>query len=145
MATSFDTVIDRALITVEDYKLGNLLDKNPKLFQKTCDGFLIRAIPDFTMCKQSLDYDAELRVFFSDLSYLEQDILADFWVLKWLSRETNVAARISGALQVSNAFTQHSPAQLLKEKISAYDDLRERVYQKITDYWLANPSDVVYE
>lgn len=136
MATSFDAVIDRALMTVEDYKLDSLLNKDPDAFQKWCDGFLIKAVPNFFRCKQTLNYNAEAREFSADLTNVEIGILADFWTLEWLSRETQVSARISGMLQVSNAFTQHSPAQLLKEKVAAYDDLRERVYQKITDYLL---------
>lgn len=134
MPTSFDSVIDLALITVNDYKLGKLLNQSQENFQTYCDGFLIAAIPQFYLCKQSLSYDLEARQFVADLTMFEQSILADFWVIQWFLKETQDAAQIANKLQVSSSFTMHSPAQNLKEKSSYLDTMREKVYQKINFY-----------
>lgn len=82
--TSFDTVIDLALTTVADYKLQKLYSQDQDDFLTFCDGLLIRAVPNFYQCKQSLEYDAITREFSSELSALEVSILADFWVIEWI-------------------------------------------------------------
>lgn len=138
MATSFDTVIDLALITVNDYKLGKLYNHSQEGFQKWCDGFLIRAIPNFYECNQDLGYDSDLRVFFADLTPMEISILADFWVFEWVRREIDNSAQLQTTLQVSSAFTTHSPSQNLKEKLNLADEMREKAHQKIVQYQLQN-------
>lgn len=85
MATSFDIIEDTALMVVDDYKLTSLYNSSLKNFKGWCDGFLIKAIPNFYKCKQSLEYDAVNRQFVSDLDNLEISILADFWVIEWIS------------------------------------------------------------
>ena len=138
MGTSFDDIIDLALISIKDYKLDKLYNLSKDAFIKYCDGFLIQAIPNFTQCKQSLDYDINNREFLNELTILEKNILADFWVIEWFKKETQDSAQLANKLQVSSAFTMHSPAQNLKEKSEYLDRLREKVYQKITDYWLSD-------
>lgn len=140
MGTSFDDIIDLALISIRDYKLDKLYNLSKDAFIKYCDGFLIQAIPNFTQCKQSLDYDINTREFLNDLTILEKNILADFWVIEWFKKETQDSIQLANKLQVSSAFTTHSPAQNLKEKSEYLDRLREKVYQKITDYWLSDLS-----
>lgn len=138
MATSFDAVIDLALVTVDDYKLLKLINQSQEGFDKWCDGFLIRAIPNFFDCRQSLEYDVTLRVFISDLTPLEISILADFWVMEWARREIDNSAQLQLKLQVSSAFTTHSPSQNTKEKLNLMDEMREKVHQKIVSYQLQN-------
>ena len=70
--TEFDSVIDLALIDVNDYRLRKLYDKDIDGFKQYCDGFLIRAVQDFKDCRQSLAYDIETRTFESDLTQTEQ-------------------------------------------------------------------------
>ncbi len=141
MPTSFDKVIDMALITVSDYKLKKLYEQDVEKFNVWCDGFLIAAIPDFSLCRQSLSYDEEKREFHNELTPMEIRILADFWVLEWFSRETQDATQIARTLNVSSAFTSHSAAQNLKEKSTYVDKLREKVEQKINDYLLMTMTD----
>lgn len=142
--TSFDMVIDLALTTVADYKLQKLYSQNQDDFLTFCDGLLIRAVPNFYQCKQSLEYDATTREFSSELTALEVGILADFWVIEWMSREVQNASQFQLKLKVNNAFTFNSEAQNLKEKTSWLDRLRERVYQKILEYQLEDLSDFSY-
>ena len=135
MATSFDVVEDLALTTVRDYKLGKIYNQSEEGFKKYVDSFLIAAIPNFLGCRQSLDYDKELRVFFSDLTPMEISILADLWVLKWFETETQDATKINVLLQTNNSFKTNSAAQNLKEKDSYIKSLYSSVYQKMqNDY-----------
>lgn len=140
MATSFETVIDLALAQVDDYKLVKLYGQNPAQFNRWCDGFLISAIPNFNLCRQALTYDAVLRQFDSDLTNSEISILADFWVIEWFKRETQVSSQINLGINMNGGVNRHSEAQNLKEKSSYLDKLREKVYQKITDYQIEDLS-----
>ena len=144
MPTSFDQVIDIALVTVDDYKLTKLYNQSYEGFQKWCDGFLLSAIPNFFQCRQSLEYDTTTRQFVSDLTETEISILADLWVISWLLRETQNSAKINALLQTSGSFKTHAASQNLKEKSSYLDGLREKVYQKITDYQLQDISNITF-
>lgn len=142
MGTSFDKVIDLALVTVNDYKLVKLYNQTEEGFKDRCDAFLASAIPNFFQCRQSLEYDEETREFVSELTNTEISILADFWAIKWLERETQDSSRINALLQTSGGFKTHAASQNLKEKSGYLDALREKVYQKITDYQLENIDDI---
>lgn len=138
MPTSFDEIIDIALVTVRDYKLDKLFNQSEQNFITYCDGFLVSAIPNFTQCQQSLSYNLENREFEVTLTELEKRILSDLWVIAWWEKELQDASQIQAKLQVSSSFTSHSAAQNLKEKATYLDGLREKVRQKITDYQLQN-------
>lgn len=144
MPTSFDQVIDLALVTVDDYKLVKLYNQSEDGFKKWCDGFLISAIPNFFQCRQSLEYDMTTRQFVSDLTNTEISILADLWIVSWLQRETQNSAKINALLQTSGSFKTHAASQNLKEKSAYLDGLREKVYQKITDYQLQDISNITF-
>ena len=129
---------------------GSLPSRMRDEFYKYCDGFLIKAIPNFTVCRKSLDYvvdynsNPQVREFVSTLSIYEKDILADYWALEWFKRETQVASRINAALQNSGSFKSHSEALNLKAKESYLDGLRVKVSQKCTDYQLMDLSVLNY-
>lgn len=145
MPTSFDVVIDLALVSVDDYKLNKLYDQNRAKFQRYCDGILVSAIPNFTRCRVSLAYDLQARQFVSDLSNTEISILADFWQLEWFKKETNDTRKFNALLQSSGSFKTHSAAQNLKEKGTYLNALREKVQQKITEYELQYVDDIDME
>lgn len=140
MGTEFDTIEDLALTIVSDYKINKLFLKDETAFKIYCDGFLISAIPNFTQCNKDLSYDLTTRSFNEELNFLEISILADFWAISWISKEIQDATQINLKLSTSGGFETHSEAQNLKEKSSWADRLRERVYQKITDYQLSDSS-----
>jgi len=144
MGTSFDTIEDLALTIISDYKLNKLYNQSTTEFQQYCDTFLMSAIPNFIQCNQDLGYDLNTRTFNSTLTYLEISILADFWGIAWLTKETQDATQISLKLTTSGGFETHSEAQNLKEKSNWLDRLRERVRQKITDYQLLDPTSFVF-
>lgn len=136
MATSFDKVIDLALVKVDDYKLVKLYKQSEENFTKWCDGFLLSAIPNFFQCRQSLDYNTDTREFVSELTNSEISILADLWIIEWFNRETQDSTKINALLQTSGSFKTHAASQNLKEKGVYLDALREKVNQKVTDYQL---------
>ena len=141
MPTSFDAIEDLALVVIRDYKIDKLYNlseeqQKPELFTKYIDSFLIEAIPNFTRCKQDLSVDLENRNFYAELTFMEQSILADLWVIAWLKKEIQDVTQIQNKLQVSSAFTSHSASQNLKEKSTYLDKLNEEVDWKITQYQL---------
>ena len=116
--TNFDTIENLALSIVEDYKLGGLYERDYEKFQKTCDNFLFNALPQFTECRQNLDYDAINREFNADLTQLEIYILSRYWVIAWWERENNNAAQIAlKLLRISILITVNLKI-LRKSKIS---------------------------
>lgn len=143
MATSFDVVEDMGFIIIDDYKLSKIYATQFHTFQKFNDGLLLAAIPYFQKdCRQSLEYDLEAREFASDLTQEEISILADFWAMNWFAKQTNDSKQFQLKLQNSGSFHNYSEAQNLKEKTSWLDRLRERVYQRITDYQLGDLSNI---
>lgn len=138
MPTSFDTVEELALTTVNDYKLLKLYNKSQEGFKKWCDAFLISAVPKFYECYQDLSYDLSKREFEADLTNLEISILADFWIKEWMNREVQNSTQMENKLNINSSFTSHSAAQNLKERKDFLNGLREKAHQRITEYQLQN-------
>ena len=137
MATSFNTVIDMALVDINDYKFTKAFIQGEEIFNKWCDGFLLRSVPYFTDCRQNLSYNTEAREFDADLSNTEISILADLFKIAWYERERNDSTGINDKLQASSGgFKTHSPSQNLKEKTITLDGLREKLSQRLSDYQL---------
>lgn len=134
--TNFDAIENLALSVVEDYKLGGLYDKDYDSFQSFCDKLLYNALPQFTECRQSLEYDAETREFGVDLTNLEIYILSRYWVIAWWERENNNAAQIALKLGIKNQYSYNSESQNFKEKQNIIDKLREEVDRATQDYLL---------
>ena len=105
-------------------------------FQKTCDNFLFNALPQFTECRQNLDYDAINREFNADLTQLEIYILSRYWVIAWWERENNNAAQIALKLGIKNQYSYNSESQNFKEKQNIIDKLREEVDRATQEYLL---------
>ena len=132
--TYFDTVIDRALVIVNDYKLAKLYKKSVSDFKTYCDGHLMTAVSKFYQCRQSLTYNSTARTFDVDLTDLEITILSSFWVIGWWEQQLNNASQIELKLKTSSSFTFNSEAQNMKEKKSIIDRLYEEVKRLINDY-----------
>lgn len=138
--TNFDAIIDLALIDINDYRLTKLYNQNLENFQQYCDGFLIRAIGDFSDCRQTLDYDETARQFTADLTRAEQQILAYLWEIHWYLKDNQTYALYRLHLQNSGSFKNHSEAQNLKENSVYVDKLREEVDRRIRAYQLEDIS-----
>lgn len=134
--TSFDEIIDLALVTVNDYRLSKLAEQGEENFNTYVDGFLISSIPYFPECRQSLDFDAEQRQFESDLTNLEKSILANLWIIQWYSRDNQTYALYRQHLQSASSFKNHSESQNLKENSIYLDKLREELDRQKISYQL---------
>lgn len=134
--TSFDDVIDLALVTVNDYRLSKLITQGVADFNTYVDGFLISAIPFFPECKQDLSYNLDERTFNSDLTLLEKSILANLWVIQWYSRDNQTYALYRQHLQAASSFKNHSESQNLKENSAYLDKLREELDRQKVAYQL---------
>ena len=77
MGTPFSEIIDMAMIGIRDYKLDTVFENDPEIFEKIMIGYLLKSVPKFTGCKQSLEYDLDTQTFNSTLDAIEIDILAD--------------------------------------------------------------------
>lgn len=134
--TSFDDVIDLALITVNDYRLSKLATQGIADFNTYVDGFLISAIPFFSECKQDLGYNLESRTFNSELTTLEKSILANLWIIQWYARDNQTYALYRQHLQAASSFKNHSESQNLKENSAYLDKLREELDRQKVAYQL---------
>lgn len=134
--TSFDDVIDLALVTVNDYRLSKLITQGVADFNTYVDGFLISAIPFFPECKQDLSYNLDERTFDADLTLLEKSILANLWVIQWYSRDNQTYALYRQHLQAASSFKNHSESQNLKENSAYLDKLREELDRQKVAYQL---------
>lgn len=140
--TSFDDIIDLALVEVNDYRLTKLYENQTENdFNTYVDGFLISAIPLFSKCRQSLDYNLEERVFTNDLTLSEESILAKLWVLQWYRKDNQTYALYRQHLQNSGSFKNHSESQNLKENSTYADKLKEEVDRLMVAYQLEDVSD----
>ena len=133
--TSFDTIIDLAMATIQDYKLNNLYDSSQDDFATITNAFLIRGLPEFTNCKSSLAYDINQYAFLADLSPLEISILADLWVYEWFNWHVQNVTQFQGKMSPSD-FKHYSEAENLKQKSEYMDKIREKFNQKMVDYSL---------
>ena len=134
MATSFDVIGQRALSVIDDYKLRKLYDANIELFHDKIDDWVISSAAKFIECEQPLTYDSELRQFDADLTDLEIQILAEYWVINWWRGETDVATQIAQKLKVPSSFQMDGvSSQNFKEKQNVIDKLEEDVDRLIHD------------
>ena len=139
--TSFDDVIDLALVEINDYRLNKLYEKGEEEdFNTYVDGILITAIPLFKNCKKVLSYNIEERTFTSELSSLEITILAKLWVLQWYRKDNQTYALYRQHLQNSGSFKNHSESQNLKENSIYADKLAEDIDRLMVAYQLEDVS-----
>lgn len=140
--TSFDTIEEMALMTINDYKLAKLYDRSLEEFQSWCDGFLMAAVPQFTDCLKPLDFNLGEREFISTFDNVEVRILANFFIISWWERETNDGAQIAQKLNVPSSFkVEGVSSQNMKEKQNIIDKLREENSRLINNYLTAHLKD----
>lgn len=145
MATTFETVYDRALITIDDYQLNALAQADYEAFLLHLQGILERAIPDFTVCHSDLTYDTESTpvAFAVTLNNKEINILAELMVYNWFDGKINDVTQFQGHLN-NKEFKSHSEGANLKEKSERLDRLREKINQDMVDYELGDLSAIPF-
>mgnify|MGYP006957392088 FL=1 len=142
--TSFDKIEEHGLAIISDYKLVKLLNQSEEGFKARLDGWLIQCLPNFWQCRQSLEYNADERIFSSDLTDTEVYILSCYWVIAWWQNETNNAAQIALKLGLKNQYSFNSESQNFKEKGNIIDKLREEVSRATTNYLLQDLDSYEY-
>ena len=139
MNTTYDEIIDLALISIEDYRLNSLFQSSPDKFKIVLEGFLIRGISGFDNCVKDLsDRDDDLRQFNCDLDDTEKNILADYLVIAYLDQQILDRRQITGMMQNKNEANRYSEANLLKEKQALKVAMIENVNNYQTIYDLRN-------
>jgi hypothetical protein len=83
MATTYDLIYDRFLVSITDYELAALIDAQLKADLLK---FLKGAITDFKYCTKDLTArDDTAATFTIDLTEREQDILSKYMLVRWLN------------------------------------------------------------
>lgn len=142
MATSFDTIEDLFLISIRDYRI-DALASNQTVLKQYLDGFLIKAVPNFTACLQDLSYDSATRTFTSTFTNLENEILASLMEIEWWRNSINDITQVNLHL-MNREFKLNSENENLKQKSEHFDRVREKAQQLATEYQLLNISSIPY-
>lgn len=135
--TSYDEILDLALVSIEDYRLNKLAENSIQDFKTVLEGFMIRGLPNFDNCVKDLSKrDDAKRVFFEKLDDLEKSILADWTVIMWFDKEINDIRQITAMLQNNKEAHRYSEASNLNAKASRRMQIREDVGYKQSKYSL---------
>lgn len=134
MATSFDSVIDMALIIIRDYKLDALYQEDADSFNLVLQGYMLKGLPKFEVsCVDSLAYDLETRTFERELSDVEIDIISDWTVIMWYTDQINDVLEFKEPLSDVD-FKRLATGQNLKPRQAYLQELRRKVKQDATNY-----------
>lgn len=134
MATSFDSIIDMALIVIRDYKLDNLFEQSEEDFKAVMDGYMLKGLPKFKVsCMKSLEYDLENREFVEDLDDIEIDIIADWTVMCWYTDQLQDVLEFKEGLSNLD-FKRLATGQNIKLRQEYIQQLRQRIKQDTTNY-----------
>lgn len=133
--TSYDDILDLALVSIEDYHLNRLAVDSPKDFNIVLEGFMVRGLANFENCRKDLsDRNDEERCFNCELSEIEKSIIADYTVIAWLDKEINDVRQITGMMQNNKEAHRYSEANNLNAKINRRNQLIEEIATKKTTY-----------
>ena len=134
MATSFDSVIDMALIIIRDYKLDVLYQDDADSFNLVLQGYMLKGLPKFEVsCVDSLAYDLETRTFERELSDVEIDIISDWTVIMWYTDQINDVLEFKEPLSDVD-FKRLATGQNLKPRQAYLQELRRKAKQDATNY-----------
>jgi hypothetical protein len=122
---------------IKDWRLNNLFVESVTDFENYLSGFLINAIPSFTVCDQSLTYSLSTKEFDVELTMDNQVILAEMMVEKWLEKEIQDVNQMNLHLQ-DRDFKVYSESQNLREKSFHLDKVKEYNSQRMTNYSFNN-------
>lgn len=146
---AFTDIYDRALTTMQDYKLDKLAQTNYDAFLLFMKSLLTSGVPFFNCCLKSLDYEdveeteidettgEETTVtntyFKDDLDYKEQSILAMVLTYEWFKRDVNDARQYRQKLSTRD-FKTESSYQSLQKRSEYLDKMKEQIVQEIQNY-----------
>jgi hypothetical protein len=134
MATSFDSVIDMALVIIRDYKLDALYESDLTTFKSILEGYMLKGLPKFEpSCMQPLTYNSDSKTFDSDLTNVEIDIISDLTVMMWYTDQLNDVLEFREPLRDVD-FNRFATGQNLKPRQAYLEELRRKVKQDMTNY-----------
>ena len=134
MATSFDSVIEMALIIIRDYKLDALYQEDAGSFNLVLQGYMLKGLPKFEVsCVDSLAYNLETRTFERELSDVEIDIISDWTVIMWYTDQINDVLEFKEPLSDVD-FKRLATGQNLKPRQAYLQELRRKAKQDATNY-----------
>ena len=135
MATTYETIYNRALNKITDYELANLPSRD---LEEMLHDWLISAIAKFRKCKNDLkDRDEELRQFNIDLEDEEIEILSIMMVREHLSPQLH-STLLTKQIFSGKEQNYYSQAAHLKELIDMDNNLKVEAQKLMRDYTYAN-------
>ena len=144
MATSFDSVIDMALVIIRDYKLDALYETDVEDFNLVLQGYMLKGLPKFEVSSiKPLSYDLETRTFDEDLDTIEIDIISDWTVIMWYTDQLQDVLEFKEPLRDVD-FNRFATGQNLKLRQSYLEELRRKVKQDATKYQFQHSSGIPY-
>lgn len=139
MATTYASIYDLALTQIEDYRLDALYASSPTNFTILFNGWLMKAIPRFENCVKDLsDRDETLKKFTATLDDDEIDILSEYIVIAWLTKQINDTRQLTGMMQNGKEGRRYSEANLAKEKANIRDKREEALDNRKMRYGLSH-------
>ena len=152
--TSFETVYEQMLVSVEDYQLNSLYSKNYSAFVSMMVDYIKSGIPEFTECLQSLTYSTQtstnadgqsetLYYFDQDLTPKEISILSKTLLLRWWERHIQTVTSFENKVPLKD-FKSMEIANGLKQRSVYKDKLKEEVAYDIMQYQTANISSMPF-
>ena len=135
--TSYDDIIDLALVSIEDYKLNKIYTDSQADFRMILEGFMIRGLSNLNNCVKNLsNRDDSTHQFNIALDDLEKSIIADWTAIMWLDKEINDTRQITSMMQNRNEAHRYSEANNLKAKADHRIQMVEDVKHKQSIYSL---------
>ena len=144
MATSFDSVIDMALIIIRDYKLDALYDSDENSFKQVLQGYMLKGLPKFEVSSiKSLEYNLTNREFVEDLDDIEIDIISDWTVIMWYTDQIQDVLEFKEPLSDVD-FKRLATGQNLKPRQVYLQELRRKAKQDATNYQFMHMDELPY-
>ena len=144
MATSFDSVIDMALIIIRDYKLDALYEIDENSFKQILQGYMLKGLPKFEVSAiKSLEYNLTNREFVEDLDDVEIDIISDWTVIMWYTDQIQDVLEFKEPLSDVD-FKRLATGQNLKPRQAYLQELRRKAKQDATNYQFMHMNELPY-
>jgi len=139
VATTYASIYELALTQIEDYRLDILFSSSPTNFAILFNGWLMKAIPRFENCVKDLtDRNETTKQFNVTLDDNEIDILSEYIVIAWLTKQINDTRQLTGMMQNGKEGRRYSEANLAKEKAVIRDKREEALDTRKTKYGLSH-------
>jgi hypothetical protein len=134
MGTQLSDVNDLFMTLINDHKLNSLFLADITNFNTFLEGWLIRAIDEFSnYCDQDLTYSITTQEFTQTLTQKNKNMLSNMMTLYWLQKEVQNVLQFSLAI-TDRDFSHYSEAQNLKEKKDLLLSKKEEISQNLQDY-----------